>query len=401
MALAATSAKAVADAAPVGLINDVARTATMILGGETAGIATHLLQGAEGVIQAMVVAKLKLLLVPLLVVIGLGAASGAALWRAAPAPAADVPLPKAVELKETTPGPGFLTGHVIGPDGKPIAGARVWCKAYGTKPIAETTTDGNGRYRLGPFPATVRRREDLLVEAPGLPRQYLEAPAVFPDQDRDLGEITLAQGQRVRGQLLDVDGKPKAGATIEVLLHRYTLGHTFAEIGEPYRVSTDAQGKFESPPLPICGGYLVARVPERVIIQEDLKLRPGKDQEVTLQLRPDKPFVVHVVTENGNPIAGARLAGFWLHDNLVSDAQGRIEIRGLDRAPRVLMRMQVEGYPEHEVTVQNENTQVVLKKPVYLSGKAIDADTGEAVKLSRIVICQLRRTSGGKLEPFG
>jgi hypothetical protein len=290
---------------------------------------------------------------------------------------------------------------VLGPDAKPLAGARVWCKASGAKPIAETRTDGNGRYRLGPFPATVRPREDLLVEAPGLARQYREAPAVFPDQERDLGAITLAQGQRVRGQLLDVDGKPKAGATIEVLLHRYTLGHTMTEIGEPYRVATDAQGKFESPPLPIGSGYLVARVPERVLITEALKLRPGTDQEVTLQLRPDKPFVVHVVTENGNPIAGARLVGFWLHDNLVSDAQGRIELRGLDRAPGVLLRLQVEGYPEHQVVVNNENTQVVLKKPPYLSGKAIDADTGEPVKLSQIVICQLRRTSEGKLEPFG
>lgn len=315
--------------------------------------------------------------------------------------AADVPPAAAVERKEPTPGPGYLIGRVLGPDGQPIAGARVWCTDVDAKPIAETRTDGTGRYRLGPFAASIRRREDLLVEAPGLARQYLAAPSVFPDHNRDLGETTLTRGQRVRGQLLDVDGRPKAGTTIEVMLHRYTLGHTMTHIGEPYRIPTDEQGKFESPPLPICGGYIVVRAPECVTISEALNLRPGKDQELTLRLRPDKPFVVQVVTEDGHPVAGARLVRFWLHNNLVSDAQGRIEIRGLDKPPGVLLGLQTKGYPEHELIIVNESTKVVLKKPVYLCGKAVDADTGAPVKLSRIVICQLRRTSEGKLEPFG
>jgi hypothetical protein len=269
------------------------------------------------------------------------------------------------------------------------------------KAIADTRTDGTGRYRLGPFRASVSRNEDLLVEAPGLARQYLQAPAVFPDQNRDLGEVTLSRGQRVRGQLLDVDGRPKAGATIEVMLHRHTLGHTMTQIGEPYRIATDKHGRFESPPLPICGGNIVARAPQCVTITEQLNVQPGKDQEVTLRLRPDKPFFVHVATEDDHPIAGARLVRFWLHDNLVSDAHGRIEIRGLDRPPGVLLRLHAKGYPEKEFIVVNETTKVVLKKPVYLCGRAIDADTGAPVKLSHIVICQLRRTSEGKLEPFG
>jgi len=424
---------AAAAAVPAALVTTTVKAALLVASGRAATVAAspEIAALAEGVVRSMLVHKLKFVSVFLAAFLAC-AGSGTYLAvlhacmpgqpalpdKRAPEPAAtkgkraegervaviaadEAPRPRPVEARDAKPGPGYLTGRVMGPDGKPIAGARVWCRAHGAKPIAETRTDSDGCYRIGPFAATVGQREDLLIEAGGLARQYVAAPAVFSDQDRNLGDLMLARGQRVRGVLLDVDGKPRAGATVEVFLQRYTLGHSWLEIGEPYRIPTDAQGKFESPPLPIGGGHIVVRVPERVFLQEPLQLRPGKDEKVTLQLRPDKPFVVHVVTEEGQAVAGARLLGFWLHEDLISDAQGRIQLRGLDRAPPVLLRLQAEGYPQQEVIVHQEHTRIVLQKPVYLYGKIVDADTGAPVKLSRIVICQLRRTSEGKLEPFG
>lgn len=389
--------------ASVAAADRLAAGATALLRGDAAGVSPHLLTLTEGVIKSMIVSKLKSLAGTVAVSCGALVACVALFWAAARAPAEDKPAKPTVAADGPKVHEGFLAGRVVDPDGRPIAGARVWSRGHGDKtPVAETKTDARGRYRLGPIKASVQRRgADLLVEAAGFARQYVECPAVYPGCDRDAREIVLPRGQRVRGQLIDLDGKPRAGAPVEVHLSRHYMGHTTLELGEPYRLTTDADGRFESPPVPVTTGTIVARIPGRVAVQEALDLKPGKDQDVRVTLKRDKPIVVRVETEAGKPIVGARLGGVWGYDKLESDKRGVIELRGMDELPRVLFRLTVEGYPQSELILTQFDTKVVLKKPAYLSGKAIDAESGEPVRVTQIVICQLRKKADGTIEPFG
>jgi RNA polymerase sigma factor (sigma-70 family) len=385
------------------LVDKIADGATAMLRGDAAALSPHLLHAAEGVIKSMIVAKLKPLAGVLAALCGILIAGASLLWPSAQAPAEDQPTaPKVVVADEAKAPTGFLTGRVVDPDGKPLAGARVWLRSHGKTPDAETTTDGAGKYRLGPVRAAVSGRgADLFVEAPGFARQYVASPLVYPGSDRDGNEIALTRGQRVRGQLIDIDGKPRAGTMVEIQLSRHYLGHTTLDLGEPYCLTTDAEGRFESPPLPLATGTIFARIPERVNVHENLELKPGKDQDIRVTLKRDKPIVIRVETEDGKPIVGARLGGVWKYDNLVSDAKGIIEMRGMESLPQVLFRLNAEDYPQVDVVLDKFDTKIVLKKPAYLCGKAIDADTGEPVQISQIVICQLRKKSDGKIEPFG
>jgi RNA polymerase sigma factor (sigma-70 family) len=386
------------------LVQKTADSATAASRGQTGIVSPHLLSAAERVIKSMMLGELRSLATRFAVLAGFAVACTAALWPAGPAPAlaeptAPQPVARAVAQEPT----GYLTGCVTDPDGKPVAGARVWSRSHAAKtPQAETTTDADGKYRLGPIKSTAGRAgPDLFVEAPGFARQYVVCPVAFPGSERDAERIVLTRGQRVRGRLIDVDGKPRAAIAVEICLNRYVIGHTIQQLGEPYRLTTDAHGRFESPPLPCTPGWIIARIPDRVDVRKNLELSPGKDQDIQVRLEPDKPIVVQVETEDGKPVVGARLRGMWGYDDLISNKQGRIVIRGMDNLPPALFRLEADGYPQHDVRLAHFENKIVLKKPAYLCGKAIDADTGKPVKLTGISICRLRKLRDGRTEPFG
>src|SRR5262249_12098522 len=154
---------------------------------------------------------------------------------AAPNPARAVPEKSSSPAPQEA-APGSLSGRVVGADGQPLAGARVWFDSFGDQPVAETRTDADGRYKLGPLPSSKRGLRCLLVEADGLPRQYVQQPTVFPGADHALGDILVPPGKRLQGQVLDVDARPLAGATVYVTLSRYVLGHSLTNVGPSYEV---------------------------------------------------------------------------------------------------------------------------------------------------------------------
>src|SRR5260221_5161563 len=53
---------------------------------------------------------------------------------------------------------GTLSGTVVDPDGKPVSDARVWVNTWGDKLLAETRSDSEGRFFLGPVEPVYRHR---------------------------------------------------------------------------------------------------------------------------------------------------------------------------------------------------------------------------------------------------
>lgn len=137
---------------------------------------------------------------------------------------------------------GTFSGTVVDFDGNTISGAHItmmpyeyggWPNPPGTKRLFEATSDSSGRFRLGPLQPAYRMLFDLQVEADGFAPQYVPSGklSIFTEHDSDLGRICMFRGRVVTGQVLDVDGKPRAGAKVSVEVGRLFCGYVVSRIG--------------------------------------------------------------------------------------------------------------------------------------------------------------------------
>ena len=232
-ALAPSSASAL----PAGLMANTLQAASA-LGQGTAGLVSApvaaLLKSAA---SAAVPSKTKMIAVMLLIVSVL---AGAGVWVTARPQAASqtAELPKSpVESKPQPPqaknaeapqpkkNAGLLVkGRVLGPDGKPVAGAKLYFprqlkeQQQGEKEvemIQRGTTDAKGRFRFQ-LPRTEiddGRHNPLVAATEGFGVAWTELP-----QKDAPGELTLrlVKDVPIRGRLVSTEGMPVAGVTVTV-----------------------------------------------------------------------------------------------------------------------------------------------------------------------------------------
>jgi protocatechuate 3,4-dioxygenase beta subunit len=199
----------------------------------------------------------------------------------APKPAAPPPAPAA---KPPTV-PVTVTGTATGPDGKPVAGATIYLMAENgqlDKPLASTSTDGQGRYEFRDVPVPLlnpsAQSEGLCLSvfgtAPGLaftwhPRTYpvarRSAPVAGPPQDAryttdpQIMDLTFDRPARLEGQIVDEHRQPVAGAQVHIwfcdrLPVKRTIDAASWAVGAaPQRVNTattGSDGRFRLDGLP-------------------------------------------------------------------------------------------------------------------------------------------------------
>jgi beta-lactamase regulating signal transducer with metallopeptidase domain/protocatechuate 3,4-dioxygenase beta subunit len=129
-----------------------------------------------------------------------------------------------------------VSGVVLGPDGKPVAGVVVRWGYQATSDAKQTRTDAAGRFRL-----KVPDKENLLAV---LPREFQpEFPEVAAGGDKDVN-VKLREGQTAFGRVIDDQGKPIQGVQVIAV-----TPSPDPRIGNPYwlteaAVYTGADGKF-------------------------------------------------------------------------------------------------------------------------------------------------------------
>ncbi|MCX7009709.1 MAG: carboxypeptidase-like regulatory domain-containing protein, partial [Kiritimatiellaeota bacterium] len=124
-----------------------------------------------------------------------------------------------------------ITGHVIGPDGKPVPAASVMQGISRWTPHSNTKTDKEGCFTL---PKCATGELILTVEASGLApdiRSIIVAPEIGPL------EIKLGPGHTLRGRVVDPSGKPMAGV--------YVSADTWRKCRTlRWNTTTDSEGQF-------------------------------------------------------------------------------------------------------------------------------------------------------------
>jgi RNA polymerase sigma factor (sigma-70 family) len=257
IALAAPTAGAKA-AVPAALARAAVAAAA---GGSTSATAAAL---AATFLRGLLLARLKLAATGLLAAIAIGSAGALAVgpWRPDPPRAAlnpqaaaemmrppavatatpALPAPEAPEWVE-------VRGRVVDPQGRPVAGAAVHAGWPGDhlrtdRPTFETTSGPDGRFRLrvarpDPMVASIYtdRRAALpwvAASAPGLGPGLAEAPD--PPGEWTVGLV--ADGPPIEGHLIDLEGRPVAGARVQLRRLWYTADMDLPTLIEKNRAGT-------------------------------------------------------------------------------------------------------------------------------------------------------------------
>jgi len=152
-------------------------------------------------------------------------------------------VPARPEKKEETPTPPVkpearitVAGRVLDPDGKPVSGAKFAVIDDETEeriPPVTTGADGKFTFEMS-YPKTVRNPRQVVASAPGFGVDWLSEP-------RKDAVFRLVADQPIAGRVIDLQGKPVAGATVAV--HNVHAGPpgVFDELLKNWQGSADKQ----------------------------------------------------------------------------------------------------------------------------------------------------------------
>ena len=318
---------------------------------------------------------------------------------------------------------GSLIGRIVDPDGKPVGDARVWINTSRDKILAEARSDTEGHFRLNDIEPTYRPYYTILIEADGFARQYIpgQSISIFPGIDNDLGDIRLDRGRVYNGQVLDVDGKPRSDAQATCIMYIHELGNTVHTMGPDYHLTLDSEGRFRTPPMPVAEVIVSVDAPNRQLAWKECHVQPGGDETLdSIRLERDVPIQGTIQDNLGMPVANAEINASG--HKTTTDSDGRFTLHGFEPNPHFQFQMDKKGYvfvnrgvnvrkdgiywsdvyddaaTEHGPTKQLE---IILRPQAWIEGKAIDANTGEPVKLDRVVLCFVERKANGEVVISG
>jgi protocatechuate 3,4-dioxygenase beta subunit len=334
--------------------------------------------------------------------------------RSATAPARE-PAPPVADKADPNPADVFTySGRVLDPDGKPLAGAKIYITGL-TSGIIEfkprTTTAADGTFRF-----TVKRDEFKLRgdEQPGsrvtigatAPRCGGAVAWASKADDREKLTLWLPQEQVVTGRILDLEGKPVAGVHVGYAIRgalwdldgrpvpfdhpidkTRATSNILPDDPDLAAVVSDKEGRFtirglgkdwlydlwfSGPTIEHRKAQLVTRPQEPKKVQgagvwtrergEPKLIQYGSD--FTHVAAPSKPIIGVVRDKDtGKPIAGARVGKQWTRDDepsgwTTTDADGKYRLEGL---PWAVHELTVE--PPKDAPYLRTTARAVADKP--------------------------------------
>lgn len=302
-----------------------------------------------------------------------------------------------------------LVGRARHADGRPFQGsiaARRVADAADYLTMTSVTTDAEGKFTL-----------EGLVAGPYFVTAYV--PGRFAAQSRivvvpSAAELALVVdaglGPHAGRVVADADGKPLAGAQVEVL-----LGSVLGLSSVASRAVTDGDGRFD---VSIAAGAVEYRVDAHGY--EPLRLNRARPLEAPVELRMRRTARVQgraTREPDGAPVAGvpvfARSEEGPLQGAAVTDAQGRFEIAAVSPGPLTVFAHGAgfttkglsswrfgDGFNPFEVNVEPDavvNVDLVLVRAGVVKGKVVDAAGGA---VAGATITPERLVPGGDHDPL-
>jgi hypothetical protein len=272
-----------------------------------------------------------------------------------------------------------LSGTVVSPTGRPVAGASVFIQSRGDRTsLRRVESDRDGRFRTGPFIDPKWSELTMVVRAEGFAwhAQTLLVPPELPPQT-----IRLSPRQPLHGRVVDAQGRPVPGAVV-------ISPRDFGFAGLEWQTETDADGRFVWYDAPATGSYMldVKKSPFRRIVAW---MVPGGTDELTLTLNRAQHLHGTVTdAKTGRPIDRFILIhGFgpirpgwppqWSRDTAQTFGGGRYDLTrsAIEQQMVHSIRIEAEGYEAAEFLGFSDNREDV----------AHDFQVREAAMLSGIV----------------
>ena len=318
-------------------------------------------------------------------------------------------------------------GKLLLPDGRPAGEAQVnafgldgWSLFFDPEDPAtdvrvawETTTRADGGFHLPEAPQDGLRFL-LRARAPGLPPlEILNLPAA-PGRTRDLGELRLLTGFRIRGRVLDPDGVPVPGAEVVPVVE--PDGFTSGPLRRGswpalagYRATTDGSGTFELTALPPGRLRLRASVPGFASSEsapaEGTAGALLEDFEVVMERATS--LAGKVVGPTREPVEGARLR-LELGDRQAletrADASGDFRFSPPAEAGLLVLRIAAPGYRPVRMSLGPEDTRMPVEIRLAtlppLEG-AVSDDAGRALGGAFVRLVELGHSRDLDRDPGG
>jgi hypothetical protein len=221
--------------------------------------------------------------------------------------------------------PGVLRGRVIGPDGMPRRGARVFAGAPGFEagasfgdgspkpPTFRASTDADGAFTLPgifPGPLTFLVREPDCAPGRGVVTIHEGADASVV--------VALERGATIVGDVVDADGAPVPDGVVTTLPRGWLAASTRTDSCGRFRLQGLDAGTFE---IVASGSDALGEVKATVHVPA------GGEATAHLRFTREKEIAGRVVDEAGSPIAGCRVTldgatdveGDWRHLDTPAD----------------------------------------------------------------------------------
>jgi hypothetical protein len=282
----------------------------------------------------------------------------------------ELPAGRTVRADFTMHRPVELAVVVRGPRRKPVPGAEVFLLegapltgapvSAGTAVAAEvrTATDGEGRARLAPLP----RQQPIRIGFRH-PDYAPRSITMSLHEKETRREVDLMPGGSVRLTVADPEGRPIAGARVELS----SWGAKGLDlVPEPGPAGADGRIVVESLPV---GRYLLEVHAEGFapVPRDGVVVGRGSPVKLSVEMVPGEAIGGKLLWEDGNGIVGARVTatfkaeGGRRTEETETDAAGEFRFEGLPKG-RANLRVAVDGYPLYDLPgVPSGTTDLVIR----------------------------------------
>jgi protocatechuate 3,4-dioxygenase beta subunit len=320
-----------------------------------------------------------------------------------------VPKPQPAAPKSETADSIVYRGRVLGPDGRPVAGAKLylWTNTSRENPdrTVRATTGEDGRFRLTMAPADRERAGFIVALAKGYGPDWIALTRITD------GEVTLRLAEDdipITGRILNLEGQPATGATVEAVRLGKRPNHEGLTSWIEQNVQVRKQGRYlNEEGLETLRADILDR-PTAVTTDAEGRFRLagfGRERVVRLQIGGPTIELVHVWAMTRPGPAGKFIDGhFGLYgasfDYLASPTKPFVGTVRDKRTSQPLAGIVIEGAPSGmaRTTTDSNGRYRLIGVPKQQRGYWLSAGGGKGLPYFDLTKNRIADTPG--LEPL-